>query len=85
MVINKNVYLIILTVFANAENLENTATCRMELVYPLRSCPFSSTNFDFLLFFWLHLWHMEISRLGVELVLQLAAYGHSHARSEPHL
>ena len=42
--------------------------------------------FYFLLFFKLYLWHMEVSRLGVKLELQLLAYAtaHSNARSLTH-
>ena len=35
-------------------------------------------------FLGLHLWHMEVPRLGVQLELQLPAYAHGNARSLTH-
>ena len=43
-----------------------------------RTCASSETMpdaFYFFLFLGLHLWHMEVPRLGVKLELQLPAYG----------
>ena len=44
-------------------------------------------SFFFLLFLgfflWLHLWHMEVSRLVVKLMLQLLAYSTSMATPDP--
>ena len=39
--------------------------------------------FFFSLFLWLHLWHMEVPRLGVESELQLPAYTTATATPEP--
>ena len=43
-------------------------------VYGLKSLCFYFLKFILLIFLWLHLWHVEIPRLGIESELQLPAY-----------
>ena len=54
-------------------------------IYPLLLCSFSPHYFFLLSFFFLglHLQHMEVLRLGVQLELQLLAYARATAILDP--
>ena len=64
-------------------------TCSLMVTSQIRFCCATTGTLCFLfvcLFvLWLHLWHMEVSRLGIESELKLTAYAISKAGSKPHL
>ena len=59
---------------------EHESTLKSIFTFPVNS---ASVNFLFFFFLWLHLWHMEFRRPGVELELQPLAYAIATATPDP--